>query len=95
MRNRPSLKQTRLFRLDNVAFRGVQLLHQLATGASKRVTNLKLKAPFNWEILAKHDKSSLSDISLRLFFIQLVFKNQCILFSNTVNQLVLVLTIAI
>ena len=52
----------------------VALSHAGETGASKRATNQKEKALFNWEILSKHDQLSLSDISLELFLIQIVFK---------------------
>ena len=54
----------------------VALSHKCGTGASKRATNKKLKALFNWEIFAKHDQLSLSDISLELFLIQIIFKTQ-------------------
>ena len=53
-------------------------MHQRATRALKHATNQKLKALFNLEIFAKHDKLSLPHtcISLELFLIQIVFKNQ-------------------
>ena len=52
----------------------VALLHQPATGTSKRATNQKLKALFYWEFFAKHDLMSLLDISLELFLI-MIFLN--------------------
>ena len=61
-------------------YRGVQLIvtlsHQHATGASKckKKTTKKTKTLFNWEIFSKHEQLSLSDISLELFLIQIVFK---------------------
>ena len=56
--------------------RGVQLPHcRSATRTSKRATNEKLKALFNWEVFVKHDQLSLSDVSFELFLVQIVFKN--------------------
>ena len=46
----------------------VALSHQCVIGASKHATNQKPKALFNWEIFAKHDKLSLSDISMEIIF---------------------------
>ena len=40
----------------------ITLSHQRVTGASKRATNQNIKALFNWEFFATHDKLSLSDI---------------------------------
>ena len=59
------------------------------------MTSEKLKARFNWEIFAKHDKLCLSDISLELLLMQVVFKNQCTPYINAVFSLVLVSTIVI
>ena len=54
----------------------VTLSHQDATGDSKRATNQKLMAIFNWKIFAKHDRLSQSNISLLLFLMQIVLKKQ-------------------
>ena len=52
----------------------IALSHQSPTRASKRATNQKLKALFNWEVFVKHDQLSLSDVSFELFLVQIVFK---------------------
>ena len=68
---------------------------QRATEVSKRATNKKYKALKKTEFFAEHDQLSLSDISLELFLIQIVFESQLTAFSYTVYWLFLVLTIAI
>ena len=64
--------------------RGVQLLHCCNRGF-KMCDKPKLKALLNWEIFAKHDQLSLSDISLELFLIKVVFTKQLTEFSCTVH----------
>ena len=52
----------------------VALSHQRATRASKRATNQKLKALFNWEVFVKRDRLSLSDVSFEFFLAHIVIE---------------------